>query len=118
EPGEVVVLSRDALRHVIATNPRLSDTLLAAFLARRTRLLTRAAASIRLVGSRFSPETRRIREYLTRSRIPHEWLDPDADASVEGLVREFGVGPAELPVVFASGFVLRQATAGALAEYL
>jgi thioredoxin reductase (NADPH) len=118
EPGEVVVLSRDALRHVIATNPRLSDTLLAAFLARRTRLLTRASASIRLVGSRFSPETRRIREYLTRSRIPHEWLDPDADASVEGLVREFGVGPAELPVVFASRFVLRQATAGALAEYL
>jgi thioredoxin reductase (NADPH) len=118
EPGDVLALSREALRHVIATNPRLSDTFLAAFLERRTALLSRAAETTRLVGSRFSPETRRIREYLTRSRIPHEWLDPDTDPSVEGLLREFGVGPVELPVVFAGSFVLRRATAGALAEYL
>jgi thioredoxin reductase (NADPH) len=118
EPGDVLVLSREALRQVIATNPRLSDTFLAAFLERRTGLLSRAAEAIRLVGSRFSPDTRRIREYLTRSRIPHEWLDPDSDTSVEGLLREFGVGPADLPVVFAGSFILRQATAGALAEYL
>jgi thioredoxin reductase (NADPH) len=118
EPGDVLALSREALRHVIATNPRLSDTFLAAFLERRAGLLTRAAEAIRLVGSRFSPDTRRIREYLTRSRIPHEWLDPDNDASVDGLLREFGVIPADLPVVFAGGFVLRRATAGALAEYL
>jgi thioredoxin reductase (NADPH) len=118
EPGDVLVLSREALRHIIATNPRLSDTFLSAFLARRTGLLARGAEAIRLVGSRFSPDTRRIREYLTRSRIPHEWHDPDSDASVEGLLREFNVGAADLPVVFASGFVVRHATAGALAEYL
>jgi thioredoxin reductase (NADPH) len=118
EPGEVLGLSREALRHVIATNPRLSDLFLAAFLERRAGLLNRAAEAIRLVGSRYAPDTRRIREYLTRSRIPHEWLDPDSDTSVEGLLREFGVAPADLPVVFAGTFVLRQATAGALAEYL
>ena len=118
EPGDVLALSREALRHVIATNPRLSDTFLAAFLARRTGLLTHGAEAIRLVGSRFSPDTRRTREYLTRSRIPHAWHDPDSDASVEGLLREFEVSAADLPVVFAGGFVLRRATAGALAEYL
>jgi thioredoxin reductase (NADPH) len=118
EAGEVLALSREALRQVIATNPRLSDTFLAAFLERRTALLSSAAEAIRLVGSRFSPDTRRIREYLTRSHIPHEWLDPDRDASVEGLLREFGVNPSDLPVVFAGSFILRQATAGALADYL
>ncbi len=118
EPGDVLVLSREALRHVIATNPRLSDMFLAAFLERHTGLLTRAAEAIRLVGSRFSPDTRGIREYLTRSRIPHAWLDPESDPTVEGFLREFGVGPADLPAVFAGGFVLRRATAGALAEYL
>jgi thioredoxin reductase (NADPH) len=35
EPGEVLVVPRAALQHVIATNPALGDTILAAFLARR-----------------------------------------------------------------------------------
>jgi thioredoxin reductase (NADPH) len=118
EPGQVLVVPRDVLRHVIATNPRLSDTLLTAFLARRALLLTGAADSIRLVGSRFAPDTLRIREYLTRSRIPHEWLDPDRDGAVEDLLRTFAVVPGDLPAVFTGSSVLRQVTPGALAEYL
>jgi thioredoxin reductase (NADPH) len=118
EPGEVLVLPREALRHVIATNPRLGDAILAAFVARRTRLMTGAATSIRIIGSRFSPESLRIREYLARSRIPHEWLDPDRDAVVEDIVREFDIQPGDLPVVIATGSVLRRATPGILADYL
>jgi thioredoxin reductase (NADPH) len=118
ESGEVLVVPRDALRHVIATNPRLSDTLLTAFLARRELLLTGAADSMRLVGSRFMPETLRIREYLTRSRVPHEWLDPDRDAGVEDLLRAVAVTPGDLPVVMSGNSVLRQVTPGALADYL
>src|SRR5437879_2069947 len=83
EPGEVIVVPRAALQHVIATNPGLSDTILTAFLARRSGLLNRASASLRVVGSRFSPELLRIREFLARNRIPHEWLDPERDATVE-----------------------------------
>jgi thioredoxin reductase (NADPH) len=55
---------------------------------------------------------------LARNRIPHEWLDPDRDAAVERLLREFAVTPGELPVVIASGSVLRRPTPGGLAEYL
>jgi thioredoxin reductase (NADPH) len=118
EPGEVIVVPRAALRHVLATNPRIGDTILAAFLARRTGLLTNAAAAIRIVGSRFSPETRRVREFLARNRLPHEWLDPDRDAVVDNVLREFGVTPGELPVVIVSGSVLRRPTPGGLAEFL
>jgi thioredoxin reductase (NADPH) len=118
EPGEVLAVPTAALRHVIATSPGLGDTILAAFLARRSTLLTGATGAIRVIGSRFSPESLRIREYLARSRIPHEWLDPARAAAVERLLREFGVTPAELPVVITSGSVLRRPTPGALAEYL
>ncbi len=38
EAGEVVAISREGLRHLIATNPRLSDIILVAFLARRSIL--------------------------------------------------------------------------------
>ncbi len=118
EPGEVLVVPRAALQHVIATNPGLSDTILAAFLARRRGLLNRASASLRVVGSRFSPELLRVREFLARNRIPHEWLDPERDTTVERLLREFAITPGELPVVIASGSVLRHPTPGVLAQYL
>jgi thioredoxin reductase (NADPH) len=118
QPGEVLVVPRTALQHMIATNPGISDTILAAFLARRSVLLSGASAAIRVVGSRFSPEMLRIREFLSRNQIPHEWLDPDSDAIVERLLREFAVTPDELPVVIVSGSVLRRPTPGALAQYL
>lgn len=118
EPGEVLVVPRELLRDIIRTNPRLSDRILTAFLARRAALLSAPSAAIRVVGSRFSPESTRIREFLARSRIPHEWMDPDRDEHVEDVLREFGVTPGELPVVIATGSVLRRPTTGALAEYL
>jgi thioredoxin reductase (NADPH) len=118
EPAEVIVVPVAALRHLIATQPALSDVILAAFLARRSVLMTGASSAIRVVGSRFSPETGRVREFLLRTRIPHEWLDPDRDADVEGLLREFGVEPSELPVVIATGSVLRRPTPGELSQFL
>src|SRR6202048_3656432 len=74
EPGEVIVVPRAALPHLTAPAPILGDTILAPFLARRSALLSGASAAIRVVGSRFSPESLRVREFLARNRIPHEWL--------------------------------------------
>jgi thioredoxin reductase (NADPH) len=119
EPGEVIVVPAAALRRLLATNARLGDTILSAFIARRSRLLTGAATAIRLVGSRFSPETLRLREFLARNRIPHEWIEAESDAEAVALIfRDFDVAPADLPVVVAAGEVLRRPTTGDLAAYL
>jgi thioredoxin reductase (NADPH) len=116
--GEVVVVARDRLRQLMATKPQLGDTILAAFVARRALLMTGAAPAIRVVGSRFSPESLRVREFLARTRVPHEWLDPDRDPQVEDVLRHFGIMARELPVVIATGAVLRRPTPGELASYL
>jgi thioredoxin reductase (NADPH) len=116
--GEVVVVPRDRLRQLMATKPQLGDTILAAFVARRTLLLTGAAPAIRIIGSRFSPESLRVREFLARTRVPHEWLDPDRDSQVEDLMRGFGISADELPVVIVTGSVLRRPSPGELASYL
>ncbi len=118
EPGEVLAVPADLLRRVIATEPELGDKILGAFMARRAAFLAGAAVFIRVVGSRFSPETLHIREFLTRSRLPYEWLDPDADAAVDEIVRAFSLEPSDLPVVIATGEVLRRPTPGELASYL
>jgi thioredoxin reductase (NADPH) len=116
--GEVVVIPRDRLRQLMATNPRLGDTILAAFVARRGMLMTQAAPSIRVLGSQFSPESLHIREFLTRTRVPHEWLDSDRDPQVGALLEQFGLSATELPFVLASGTVIRRATPGDVASYL
>jgi thioredoxin reductase (NADPH) len=118
EPGVVIDVPAAALRELFASRPKLADTILAAFLARRARLLRDAAPAIRLVGSRFSPDSLRLREYLARNRIPHEFMDADRDARVERLLRDLAVQPADLPVVIAPGAVLRHPTPGELAAYL
>ena len=118
EPGEMLAVPADVLRRVIATEPALGDKILAAFMARRAALLAGDAVFIRVVGSRFSPETVHIREFLSRTRLPHEWLDPDADPEVDDIVRAFSLEPSDLPVVIATGEVLRRPTPGELASYL
>ena len=119
EAGDVIAVPRAELRRVMTTNPRLGDSILAAFLARRARLISGAgSSSIRVIGSRFSPETMRLREFLSRSGIPHEFLDPERDAAVEAVLTARGLMPADLPVVIVTGAVLRRPTPGGLADYL
>jgi thioredoxin reductase (NADPH) len=118
ESGEVLAVPVENLRRVIATQPQLSDKILATFMARRADLITGAAATTRVIGSRYSPETLQIREFLARTRLPYQWLDPDTDPQVESVLEQFRIEPTDMPVVISSGEVLRRTSPGALAEYL
>ncbi len=116
--GEVLKVPKGAFKKLIATQSGLSDTILAAYMARRSILLKSAAATIRVIGSRFSKESIRIREFLSRLGIPNEWLDPDRHGEVDHVLEQFDVDAADLPVVIISGTVLRSPSTGQLAEYL
>jgi thioredoxin reductase (NADPH) len=117
--GDVIAVPRAELRRVMTTNPRVGDSILTAFLARRARLISGAgSSSIRVIGSRFSPETMRLREFLSRSGIPHEFLDPERDAAVEAVLSCRGLMRADLPVVIVTGAVLRRPTPSSLADYI
>jgi thioredoxin reductase (NADPH) len=118
EAGEVLAIPAETLRRIIASQPQLSDKILATFMARRGDLISDAASAIRVIGSRFFPETARIREYLARTRLPYQWLDPDSDPQVDTVLQHFGIQPSDLPAVIFSGTVLRRPTPGSLAEYL
>jgi thioredoxin reductase (NADPH) len=118
DAGEVLVVPRDQLLSLLATRPSLSDKVLAAFMARRATLLDWASHSVRVLGSRYSPASLRIREFLARLRVPHLWLDADTDADVDTLLTKLGVDSSELPVVITADKVLRHPSPGELAEYL
>ncbi|TDU91197.1 thioredoxin reductase (NADPH) [Kribbella voronezhensis] len=106
EPGEVLAVPLDQLRDLVPRDPRLADLILRAFLIRRSLQLT-LGAGFAIVGSRFSADTRRLREFAARNRLPHHWIDLENDAEAERLLRELGLGRDETPVVIWRGQVLR-----------
>jgi thioredoxin reductase (NADPH) len=114
EPGRVIAVSPDQLRKVIAQEPELSELILRAFLERRAMLVGQGVG-LKLVGSRYSPDTRRLLEFCARNRLPHSFVDLESDAAAETLLREFQVRPEETPIVITGGGVLRNPTNSSLA---
>jgi thioredoxin reductase (NADPH) len=107
EEGEVIQIPLDSLREIVAQDKALSDLILGAFMARRS-ILIGVGTGIRLIGSRFSPDSRRLREYLVRNRMPHQWIDLEEDESADALLSGLSIEPEETPVVIASdGEILR-----------
>jgi len=117
EPSRVIAVSADGFRRIIDEEPTLSELILRAFLSRRIRLIDRGVG-LELVGSRYSPDTRRLIEFATRNRLPYSWLDLESDPTAESLLRDFNVEPAETPVVLLGSLVLRNPSNEELARAL
>ena len=97
---EVYEISGDALRLVLNQCPALSDVVLQAFIARR-QLLRQSAGftGLRVIGSRYSADTFRVRDFLSKNRVLFTWVDVETDAQVDRLLKQFGVTEADTPVV-------------------
>jgi thioredoxin reductase (NADPH) len=116
EDGEVLAVPPERLRTIVTEDSILGDLILRAFLLRRSVLIG-LGTGFRIIGSRYSPDTRRIREFAARNRLPHHWIDLEQDAEAEMLLRELGVAPDETPVVIWRGTeVLRNPSTTELAE--
>jgi thioredoxin reductase (NADPH) len=82
EAGEAVFVGREALRTVIGRDTRLGDLIMNALVARRATIIE-ADTGARLIGSGGDPATRQLREFLTRNRVPHRFVDLDATSLPE-----------------------------------
>jgi thioredoxin reductase (NADPH) len=99
ENGLVLQLSADQLRRAVDELPDLGETLMKAFLMRRRLLLEGGFEGVRIIGSRFSPEAHRLRDFATRNGIPFRWLDLETDEEAEALLRQFNVPASATPIV-------------------
>src|SRR5207244_2568810 len=54
---------------------------------------------LRVIGSRYSADTFRVRDFLARNRVLFTWLDVETDPQVDRLLKQFGVTEADTPVV-------------------
>jgi thioredoxin reductase (NADPH) len=102
EPGAVLVVPVDRLQEVIAQDQTLSDVIVQVILRRR-QWFVQHGAGLRIVGSRTSPDARRLQEFATRNRLPHVWVDLDTDPGAGAALARQGLGPRDAPVVLMRG---------------
>src|SRR5213592_863482 len=97
---EVYEISGEGLRRVLNLCPDLSDIILQAFIARR-QLLRQSPdfTGLRVIGSRYSADTFRVRDFLAKNRVLFTWVDLETDPQVDRLLKQFGVTEADTPVV-------------------
>ncbi|HYP06184.1 MAG TPA: FAD-dependent oxidoreductase [Bryobacteraceae bacterium] len=78
---------------------------------------------VRLLGTRWSPQSHQIRDFLSRNRIPYQWLEMErreSDPEVDRIAEAARIGQdAALPVViFEDGSVLEQPDTAEIAARL
>lgn len=98
--SDVFEISNDALREIMNVHPNLGDVILRAFMARRHLLHEMAGfTGLRVVGSRYSKDTLRVREFLAKNMVPFTWMDLEDDAQVRQFLEQAGLTEADTPVV-------------------
>jgi thioredoxin reductase (NADPH) len=119
EPGAVLAIGTDSLRNLVQTDAELSEILMRAFILRRMGLVSSGQSEAMLLGSRHSPATLRLKEFLTRNNYPYVSIDVDNDTGVQALFERFRVSSDDIPVMIGRcGRVFRNPDIGEIAEFL
>ena len=121
-PGELRSLRGVARRpaQLINDHPDLGDIIVQTFIARR-QLASESGefVGVRVIGSRYSRDTFRVREFLAKNRVPFTWFDLEADSRVKELLKRFGVSQNDTPVVtWGNKLILRNPSDHELADAL
>jgi len=102
QAGSILRVPRQAVKAVIDADGALGELLLQTMFRRREVLLM-LGAGVQIIGSRYSPDTQRLREFAARNRLAYAWVDLDTDPGAPPLLRSLGFTPRETPVVLLGG---------------
>lgn len=97
--GRVARLNRAQFRRMLAAEPDIAETVMRAFILRRTGFIQHAQGAVTLIGARRSAAALRIQRFLGRNGYPLKVLDPEHDEEAHTLLREHGIELDDRPVV-------------------
>jgi thioredoxin reductase (NADPH) len=108
KPGKVIELDRTHMMALVQTDAELGEILMRAFILRRVELVAAGVGDVVLMGSTYSADTLRIKEFLMRNGHPYSYIDLERDPEVQNLLDSFKVSASEIPVLVCRGqLVLR-----------
>jgi len=119
KPGKVIELDHQQMLSLVQTDVELSGIFMRAFILRRVELIAAGVGDIVLVGSAYSADTLRIKEFLMRNGHPYSYIDLERDLDVQNLLDTFQVSASEIPVLICRGqMVLRNPSNQEIADCL
>lgn len=107
---EVYEICAPDLRRIISEQPDLSDLILRTFILRAQSLSSSEQfTGLRVIGARFSPDTFRIRDFLSKNHLHYTFFDVKAETIKVGeLLKAFHLEEEDLPVVgFGCDWILK-----------
>jgi thioredoxin reductase (NADPH) len=114
---EVYEICAEELKTIISERPELSDTILRAFIERGKALSKSNFTGLRVIGSQYSQDTFRLRDFLSKNRVLFTWIDVEHDPQVGKLLERFDVKVSETPIVaYGNEWLLRNPSNIMLAE--
>ena len=117
--GKVIELNHQQMLGLIQTDAELSDILMRAFILRRVELIVCWCRRHLTIGSTYSADTLRIKEFLMRNGHPYSYIDLERDLDVQNLLDSFQISANEIPVLIHRGqLALRNPSNQELAECL
>ncbi len=97
--SEVLEIDPATLLRIIRTDTDIGPLVLRAFVNRRAGLIAHQSGGLILIGSAFSADTLRLKEFLARNGQPYTYLEVERDAAVKELLEHFAVGITDIPVL-------------------
>jgi thioredoxin reductase (NADPH) len=101
-PGSILRVPRPAMKTIIEADSALGELIVQTLFRRRQALLL-MGSGMQLIGSRYSPDTQRLREFAARNRLAYSWIDLDNDPVGPALLRTLGLELHDTPVVVLGG---------------
>ena len=104
--GKVIELDRQHMLTLVQTDAELGEILMRAFILRRVELIAAGVGDVVLIGSTYSADTLRIKEFLMRNGHPYSYIDLERDSDVQNLLDSFKISANEIPVLICRGEVV------------
>ena len=112
-----IAVPREAVRTLLYEDSSLAELLLSTFIGRREALQQWEGIGVEVIGPHSSADTRRVREWANRARLPHTWLDPESSEDAASAIE--AMDDNDLPLVrIPGGLELRNPANGELSRAL
>ena len=117
---QLLEIENENLQRLLQENSPISDIFVQAFIARKKRLDELPGfTGVRVIGSRFSSDTFRIRNFLAKNRVWFTWVDLESDRQIDALLEKLEIAVEDTPVVTNGDlWLLKNPTNEKLAELL
>src|SRR5262249_14580153 len=102
QAGSIIRVPRGAVKTVMEADGVLGELLMQTMFRRREALLL-LRSGVQIIGSRYSPDTQRLREFAARNRLAYSWIDLDSDPVAPALLQTFGIEVRDTPIALLGG---------------